>query len=199
MFENISKNELRIKYKGIRNTLNVATINELSDRIMDRLYETEIFNTSKEILTFINTKSEVNTSKLINHCFEINKKVAVPKVMGDEMKFYYISSFKDVKPGTMNILEPNGNDQNLCIPSKDSLMIMPGLVFDKYGGRIGYGGGFYDKYIYKYSEAGFLKAALCFYVQIYNGIIPVEKNDISPDYIITDKEIIRINNSERIL
>ena len=109
MFENISKNELRIKYKGIRNALNVATINELSDRIMDRLYETEIFNTSKEILTFINTKSEVNTSKLINHCFEINKKVAVPKVMGDEMKFYYISSFEDVKPGTMNILEPNGN------------------------------------------------------------------------------------------
>ena len=103
------------------------------------------------------------------------------------MQFYYIDSLKDLRAGTLGILEPTNTD--LAIPKEGDLFIIPGLAFDKNKNRIGYGRGYYDKYFKEYKHVNFIKIALAFDYQIIREI-PVDEHDVKLDRIISPKKTI---------
>ena len=125
----------------------------------------------------------------MEYLFELKKEreihVAVPKVLGDEMEFFEIDSFSELEKGCMGILEPSTSK---IVKPENAFMVLPGLAFDTEHARLGYGGGFYDKYISKYGVEKFMKVALCYDFQMQKkDAIESESNDIKVDMIITDK------------
>ena len=113
------------------------------------------------------------------------------------MDFYIVDDYKSkLKSGYMNIMEPatdsapgNLEKVDLSIYSdKKALIIVPGLAFDVYGNRTGYGGGFYDRYLEPYREnANIIKAAVCYDFQLSKDVISSSAHDVKMNYIITDK------------
>jgi len=160
----------------------------------------------KEIRTLITNKKKAMSAEeitagsriitdrleLSNKSLERGKKVYVPKViinkedMSDKyMEFVRINSYDDLQDGYMGIKEPVSDDYEI---PQDGLLVMPGLAFDVTLNRIGYGGGFYDRYLVKNGDR-YYKTAICFDYQVLDDI-PAEEFDIRPDMIITDKRII---------
>ena len=105
------------------------------------------------------------------------------------MEFYRISDEHDLISGYMGIMEPS----DTCVKAecRNGLFIMPGLAFDYDFHRIGYGGGFYDRYLS--ADNTFVKAALAFDFLLLDSI-PYEEHDLKPDYIITQTQFIRREN-----
>ena len=107
------------------------------------------------------------------------KKVAVPKVYGDTMRFIYLTDLSQVAPGCMGIPEPIADEPIADDPT--ALVLMPGLAFDKQGHRIGYGGGFYDKFLA--AEPHHPTVALCFSFQMMDQL-ETDEFDIPVDCVL---------------
>lgn len=112
--------------------------------------------------------------------------VYVPKVNGREMDFYEITSMQDLKKGYRDILEPI--DTLLPVHGISGIMVMPGLAFDRMGHRIGYGGGFYDRYIASQKNSLY-KVAFAYDKQVFSKIT-VQEHDQTADCIVTECETI---------
>lgn len=111
--------------------------------------------------------------------------MAVPKVEGKDMLFYRLTDFGQLKPGYFGIPEP---EEGEIVSWEDALMIMPGVAFDRSGHRVGYGGGFYDRFLEKHP--GIKRVAVAFDFQMFPAV-PSEPTDISPEIIVTEKEVLR--------
>ncbi|MBQ3513737.1 MAG: 5-formyltetrahydrofolate cyclo-ligase [Lachnospiraceae bacterium] len=180
----MDKATIRTQIKQRKRQLSKEEILELSHACIKSLMELDCISNYDIICPYVSYNQEVATWDFIKQLLKEGKKVAVPKVIGDEMEFFYIHQFSDLLPGAYGILEPSSG-QTLQEPK--ALVIMPGLAFDKEKNRIGYGGGFYDKYLEKHPD--FLKVALAYDFQIYEKL-DVEQFDIKPDIIVTDKRVI---------
>lgn len=112
-----------------------------------------------------------------------DKKVAVPRIQGDIMTFHYITDWKDLKEGFKGILEPFDMSEAL---DEHPLVIMPGVAFDRRCNRVGYGKGFYDKYLSMHPRSSTI--ALAFELQLVEQI-PIQQNDICPQLLITEEKI----------
>ena len=134
-------------------------------------------------------KHETETSDLIRQAWADGKKTAVPKVIGETMKFFYITSLEnDLEEGYFGIRENyEKNPADEAADREGSLMLMPGVAFDEARHRIGYGGGFYDRYLE--AHPGLRTAALAFEFQV-KAEVPFEKFDILPGRIVTEKRVI---------
>lgn len=125
---------------------------------------------------------------IIEEALRNGKRVALPRVRGKRgMEFCFIKSPADLKPGFMGIKEPGPWCPKAPAPFKDSVVVMPGIAFDRNGTRAGYGGGYYDTYLEGHSEC--IKAALAYSVQIAPEI-PAAPADIKVDMIVTEEELI---------
>lgn len=125
---------------------------------------------------------------IIEEALRNGKRVALPRVRGKRrMEFCFIKSPVDLKPGFMGIKEPGPWCPKAPAPFKDSVVVMPGIAFDRNGTRAGYGGGYYDTYLEGHAEC--IKAALAYSVQIAPEI-PAAPADIKVDMIVTEKELI---------
>ena len=125
---------------------------------------------------------------IIEEALRNGKRVALPRVRGKRrMEFCFIMSPADLKPGFMGIKEPGPWCPKAPAPFKDSVVVMPGIAFDRNGTRAGYGGGYYDTYLEGHAEC--IKAALAYSVQIAPEI-PAAPADIKVDMIVTEKELI---------
>jgi 5-formyltetrahydrofolate cyclo-ligase len=148
---------------------------------------------------FSSFRSEVDTTELLRQALCTQKPVYLPKVLGKEMKFYQIESLEELEIGYQGILEPKEDKHKEFIPSENQkiFVLMPGAVFDREGGRIGYGSGFYDKFLASLEKEvlpeNLCKLAVAYECQLVeNGMIHREIHDISPDYIVTEKTCIQI-------
>lgn len=126
------------------------------------------------------------TGFLIEEAWKAGKEVAVPKVDGKDMIFYKLTDFSQLEPGYFGIPEPTRGE---IVEWEDALMIMPGVAFDKNNHRVGYGGGFYDRYLEKHPDLKRIAAAFEF--QILSGV-PTEPTDISPEIVVTEKQCMRL-------
>lgn len=179
----MNKEELRKRYKIIRDNINNR--DKKSSEIIKRLINTKEYQKSKVIALYSNISSEVETKELIKISLE-NKKVVLPKINKDNtMDFYEIKYLKDLEVGAFNIKEPKIKNKKPIKKEEIDLMIIPGICFDKSKNRIGYGKGYYDKYL---SNTNIKKIGLCYEEQITKEI-KSDKTDISLDYLITEMKI----------
>ena len=178
-----TKKDIRKRVLEARKAITKKEWEEKSDCICEKVTSHPFFLESDEIYSYMDYRSEVGTKKIIEKAWKMGKRVAIPKTDGDKMSFYYIHSFDDVLPGNWNILEPKTDEpaegKNVCV-------IMPGSVFDRKRNRIGYGKGYYDKYLSEHS--GYVTIALAFELQMLDEI-PSEEFDIKPQCIMTEEKI----------
>lgn len=191
----MSKKALRRRILEIRDHIPVEERIQKSGKILNRLLAAEAFQRAETIFTFVSWKSEVDTYGIIKYAWEMGKRTAVPKVEGKEIQFYEMTELSQLKPGAWNIPEPDVTKCRPAVPGGSDFMVLPGAVFDEKCGRIGYGGGFYDRYQETYP--GVPNAAVAFEEQIV-PVVPSEVHDIRPEMVITDRRIIwgKVQHSE---
>lgn len=182
---------LRNKILNIRNNLRLEDKIKLEEKIYNKLFNNEIFKKAKNIFIYISFGTEINTKPIIEKALEENKNIYIPKIYKTDrsMKAIKLNSFKELKENSIGILEPI-QDGEYIDKKKIDLIIVPGVVFDKEGNRIGYGGGYYDRYLSDIKEVS-NKIALAYELQVLD-FIGEEKHDIKVDYIITEEKIIKI-------
>lgn len=186
----MDKNEVRQLIKAYRQKLTDEDVKIQSRLIIDRLKKSDIYKTSENVFLYMSYNREVDTYMLLSWCFMDGKKVYAPKVLSKtDMEFYCIQDEHDLVSGYMGIMEPSDSCEKAN--TRDGLFIMPGLAFDYDFHRIGYGGGFYDRYLSE--DNTFIKAALAFDFQLLESI-PYEEHDLKPDYIVTQTQFIRREN-----
>lgn len=159
-----------------------------STAILEKLLEDPIFQSAQTVGLTISRYPEVNIMPLIEHCWHLGKRVAVPKCDPQKrtMTFRLLESLDQLEMVYMDLQEPNEAMTTAIYAEDIDLLIVPGVVFMETGYRIGFGGGYYDRYLTGYRGA---TRSLAFDMQITDSV-PIESHDIPVEGIITEKRII---------
>lgn len=202
-----AKKEIRGRYLKLRDQIPEDVRREKSRRITAKLMAHPWYHEAEELLCFVSFRSEVDTFPLIRASLRSGKNIYCPRVGidGKSMEFYRIDSIGKLQPGYQGILEPPADEagrfdaeQFRCKQPETEvykrrdchvLMILPGAAFDSHCHRIGYGGGFYDRYLERFLMPVHT-VAVAFDEQIATEI-PSELHDICPELVITDRQVIR--------
>ena len=179
-----TKEEVRREVYQRRLSAQPEEITTKSRLITDSLISLPEYKNAARLFLYVDCKNEVVTRDLIRRALSEGKQTAVPKCRDRRMDFFEIRDLSELSPGSFGILEPVTERR---ADWEDALMIMPGVAFDRNLHRIGYGGGYYDRYLA--SHPGLFCIALAFSFQVY-AHIPFEECDIMPHILITEKEII---------
>ncbi len=181
------KAEIRTEVKKRRANANTTELHEASLRIMEQFVSLLAYQEAEILLAYVDAKREVETRLLMAQAWKDGKKVAAPRVDGDGiMHYYYMDSLEDLEPGSFGIMEPK-KECVLCETEK-GLLLMPGVAFDVACHRVGYGGGYYDRYLERHP--GLVHIALAFEFQVFDEV-PFEAHDILPELIVTDRRILK--------
>lgn len=175
----MDKKELR---RGIRERKRAMTEEEIVTRsaaLGKAFAVSELYRSAKTIYGYLPYNQEVRTVPMLEQALRDGKKVAVPKVIGDEMVFIYLDDLSQVEKGYAGIPEPIANEP--VAQDETALVLMPGLAFDREGHRIGYGGGFYDKFLQR--EPNHPTLALCYEFQMLPHL-ETEDHDIPVDCVL---------------
>lgn len=178
------KSEIRKQTIRKRLLMSEEEVFEKSRMITKMVLELPEYFRADTIFCYVDFRKEVRTREIIEESWKRKKCVAVPKVEGDVMRFYQIQEWSDLITGCMGILEPVETCKEICVDHSNCMMIMPGVAFDEKNNRIGYGGGYYDKYLMHIDKI--YKVAIAFESQIYEEL-PCENHDLRPDIILTEK------------
>lgn len=184
-----SKDEIRKFIEKRRDGLDDTIKESMDNRIFNLIIGHNLFKDASVIFTYVSFKGEVNTHNIINYALKEGKTICVPKIIDKSkgMDLFKIEDLSSLSPEYCGILEPQVNLGTLSIDCVD-LIIVPGLAFDMRGGRIGYGGGFYDRLLAS-SSADVSKVALAYEFQVFDKI-PTDKWDKGVDMIMTEERII---------
>lgn len=177
------KKDIRRRVLDLRNQISVNEWEEKSRAIYNKVIAHPFFIHAKTVYLYVDYKNEVGTKALIEMAWKLGKKVAVPKIIHDQMSFFYINDFSDLEKGYKGIYEPRTT--NLA-NDKNALIIMPGVAFDYMRHRIGYGKGFYDRFLNCHQH--FHTLAICFSCQMVEHIL-TDEHDICPEVLITEENI----------
>lgn len=175
----MDKTELRRSIRACKRAMTAQEIEERSARLGQLFTASEAYRNAKTIYGYLPYNQEVRTVPMLEQALKDGKKVAVPKCYGDEMQFIYLEDLTQVAPGYANIPEPIADGP--VAQDKTALVLMPGMAFDREGHRIGYGGGFYDKFLA--AEPDHPTLALCYEFQMLPHL-ETEAHDIPVDYVI---------------
>lgn len=183
----LTKKEAREWVRRQKRQMHPKEIEQKSQTIVDKLGKDSCFLQAKSLYCYVSYNQEVMTKPLITKALELGKKVAVPKVIGDDIEFFYIQSLEELGKGYQGIEEPMGDVGELTkAEDEEALMILPGLAFDESCNRVGYGGGYYDRYLSKHEEHHFKKLALAFDFQVVHSL-EMEACDWKVDGILTEQ------------
>ena len=181
------KKSLRNRIIEKRNLIDEAEREKKSRKIYEKLCKNTVFCNAETIFFFAGYGSEVKTLFMIEDMLKSGKSIALPRVISKtEMRFFKIDSLENLIDGYKGIPEP----EEKCPEIEESdLILMPGVAFDTDRNRIGYGRGYYDRFISE-SARTVRTIAICFDEQIVEKV-PVNENDLRPELIITDLREIR--------
>ncbi len=183
------KKELRKKAREMRRSMSPEKKNVLDRKIKNKLLNLWAIREAKTVLCYVSTEIEVDTRQFIAELINTGKKVAVPRCEGEksEMNFYYINSLDELSDGSFGVLEPDPQKSIMVGNTKNSVCIVPAFMFDKKGYRLGYGKGYYDRYLSRYEGS---TIGICYsenlQAELFHG-----KYDRAVDLVVTDREIIR--------
>lgn len=175
----MNKKELRAMIREKKRAMTSAEIDARSAALAEKFLASPAYQAAKTIYGYLPYNQEVRTVPMLEQALKDGKKVAVPKVYGEEMKFLYMDDLSLVSKGYAGIPEPIADEP--AADDETALVLMPGLAFDPQGHRIGYGGGFYDKFLS--SEPNHPTLALCYDFQMLEHL-ETEEFDIPVDTVI---------------
>lgn len=186
------ENELAIRKAQLRSEILMARLAVPDDEwqgksreIYRKVINQPAFLNAETLFAFVDAKGEADTRELIRAGWAAGKRVAVPRVEHGVINFYYIQAFTDLEPGGFGIEEPKRHCP-IARPDPHTLMIMPGVGFDTERNRLGYGGGYYDRYLS--ANPGIRTIAIAFALQMRQSI-PCSAEDLSPDILITEAAV----------
>lgn len=180
---NVMKNKLRREFAKRRNE--ISDKNNKDIQICRALLESNLYNNADELLCFYPINGEVNTFQIINTALNDGKKLCLPVCTAEKgiMDFYSVTSLEMLKTGKFSLPEP---DVNVCERVDffcNAVCIVPAYTYDYFGYRLGYGGGYYDRFL---SDFKFPKIGVCYDELLYDAL-PKDEFDVKVDYVITDK------------
>ena len=177
------KNELRSKTKQYRKTLSAEQKAQMDEAVFANVLRLREYKTCGSLFTYVSTDIEVDTRKIILKALEDGKRVAVPRCVHGtrDMVFHYVNSFDDLESGSFGVLEPKESCET-AFSGESDLLLAPALVIDYDGFRIGYGKGYYDRYIARFEGK---LAGLC-YNDNFRKQIRRGRFDVPVDLVVTD-------------
>lgn len=175
----MDKKELRRQIREKKRAMTEAQIVAASERLGELFLNCPEYQAAKTIYGYLPYNQEVRTVPMLEQAMKEGKRVAVPKCYGDQMRFIYVEDLSLVENGYANIPEPIADEPVADDPT--ALVLMPGLAFTEEGNRMGYGGGFYDKFLA--AEPNHPTVALCYDFQMVD-YIPTDDYDIPVDRVL---------------
>lgn len=184
----LEKKDIRTNILQKRLQMKKEEVIQKSERITTSFLKLEQYLAANLIYLYMDFRNEVMTNLIIEDARKNGKKIAIPKVVGNQMMFYALQDEKVLKEGFFGIREP---ERIHPITETDALMIVPGIAFEERGYRIGYGKGFYDQYLTKHKIQQTI--ALSYELQMVEQI-PYDAYDIAMDWILTEERFICCQN-----
>ena len=175
----MDKKELRRTIREKKRAMTEEDIRQHSTRLGELFAASDAYKNAKTIYGYLPYNQEVRTVPMLEQALRDGKRIAVPKCYGDEMKFIYMTDLSLVEKGYAGIPEPIADGP--IADDETALVLMPGLAFDPQGHRIGYGGGFYDKFLA--AEPNHPTLALCYDFQMLPNL-ETEEHDIPVDFVL---------------
>ena len=175
----MNKSELRQQIRMQKRQMTPESITEKSQMLLQQFLATDLYRNATTLYGYMSYNQEVRTLPILEQALRDGKRVAIPKCYGDEMRFIYMEDLSAVEKSSCGIPEPIADEP--VATDETALVLMPGLAFDPAGHRIGYGGGFYDKYLS--AQPGHPTVALCFDFQMLPAL-ETEEFDIPVDLVL---------------
>lgn len=191
----MAEKNFREAKKKERLALSPEEILDRSMKIKERLFSLPEFARAKTIAFYVDKEDakEVRTREMMAEAKRMGKRIVVPFVSGSELEFSEISGFQDLQPGVFNILEPRREIRRPIPPEQIDLMVVPGLAFDLEGRRVGYGKGFYDRFLRRLLSVrpDACVVGLAFEVQVVDRIPNPKPSDVPVSILVTEKRVVR--------
>ena len=175
----MNKQELRSHIRSLKRQMTPEQIRNKSDALLALFTATEAYQNARTLYGYMSYNQEVRTLPILEQALADGKRVAIPKCYGDEMRFIYLENLSQVEKGYCGIPEPI--EDGPVADDPNALVLMPGLAFTKEGLRMGYGGGFYDKFLA--AEPDHPTLALCYDFQMLPEL-ETEAFDIPVDTVL---------------
>ena len=175
----MDKKALRREIREKKRAMTEEEIILRSEKLGQLFAQSEAYRKAKTVYGYLPYNQEVRTVPMLEQALREGKRVAVPKIYGDTMKFLYLDDLSRVEKNDMGIPEPIADTP--VADDKTALVLMPGLAFTKQGDRMGYGGGFYDRFLAE--EPDHPTLALCYDFQMVDSL-PTEEFDIPVDTVL---------------
>lgn len=179
----MEKQALRQVIRAKKRAMTPEAIAVASENLAQQLYRHPAYQAADAIFGYLSYNQEVRTLPILQQAQLDGKRVAVPKVMDDLMIFVWLDDLAKIAPGYQGIPEPLDNTPADC---PDALVLMPGLAFDRAGHRLGYGGGFYDKFLA--NEPNHPSLALCYDFQLVDQV-ETEPHDLPVNYVLVEQKL----------
>lgn len=185
-----NKSSLRKEIIALRDRISPDEKKRKDSSIFERIVAHGSYTAARTVLLYASFRSEVETDCLIRHSLDAGKRTVLPLVdrTGPRLRLYAIENMEDLLPGCMGIREPKMNHAEVVLDAIDFVLV-PGVAFDLKCGRIGYGGGYYDRLL-QYRKAGLFLLSAAYEEQIVETV-PVEAHDVKMDEILTEERILR--------
>jgi len=188
MPDNIDSLKAELRKSALAARRAVSDKPQKSALIAERVFALPEYRTARTVALYHSLSSEVDTEPIIARAFRDGKTVALPRVQGDTMHFFALSEGEKLQKSSFGVLEPCGDPGKLVSPRDIDLILVPGVCFDRTKNRLGFGRGYYDRYLALCKAPA---AALCFAQQLYaEGVIPTDRYDAKMQKIITENETI---------
>ena len=175
----MDKAALRQKIRQQKRGMTDEDIVRRSEKLRELFVSTAAYRNAKTIYGYLSFNQEVRTAPMLAQALRDGKQIAVPKVCGDTLKFILMEDLYRVEQSSMGIPEPVVDTP--VAEDETALVLMPGLAFTQNGDRLGYGGGFYDRFLTK--EPNHPTLALCYDFQIVDSL-PTEAHDVPVDTVL---------------
>lgn len=181
----LTKKEIRQQILKKRRAMTEENVQQLSECICSKIQETTEYKDAENICLYMPIDNEVDVTMLAQHAWESGKTLWLPKTNGTAMDFFKFDQDTSFVTGAYGVMEPVSSE--ILEPDMKTVVLMPGVAFSKEGDRVGYGGGYYDRYLS--GGTGCITVAVCYEFQIFEEL-PAEEHDIKPEMIISETSYI---------